>query len=141
MRKPLLIVGILLLAFLLGVVVWQGYPRVSRYLQAKQAIEAIPDKIEREEAWREFDGYDPARMYGGVYVGRLGSTIWVYGRVGLRRYQTDEHSVYSWFDGCNPDVLTLLNQGEPGAIEPKISTDISERESRLPTRTSQSYNS
>ena len=49
--------------------------------------------------------------------------IWVWGTGGLRSFKTDEYSVYSRYDGCNPEILAKLNAGESGVIEREIDTD------------------
>lgn len=114
----------------MSVALWQGYAGYHNYQRAMKTIEAITDPSEGEEAWREFGGYHEA-MYGGMLVGTLGRGVWVWGREGLRHYRIDPYTVFSAFDGCNPEILAHLEAGEAGAIERKVTTDIKEWRTRV----------
>lgn len=91
------------------------------YVRARTVINQIPNTYEREKTLSEFKGYG---NYGGILAGSWLDRVWVWGMDGLRSFKTDEYSVYSWHDGCNPKVLAQLNAGEAGVIEREIDTDL-----------------
>lgn len=86
---------------------------LKQFLKAQQAIRQIPDRREKEQAFREFYWYEPQRTYGGILAGDFFGRIWVWGKKGLRSFAADEDSVYSWFDGCSPEVLARMRQFDP----------------------------
>lgn len=103
-----------------GVYVGSGY---HHWVQAQAKIERLSEE-NQAQAWREFEGYDERRLYGGILAGSLGSRVWVWTRHGLKVFVTDEYSVYSWYDGCNEGVLAELNAGVAGAIGREILSEI-----------------
>jgi hypothetical protein len=84
-----------------------------------------------EVAWRELDGYDPDEVHGGILAGNVRGRVWLWGTDGLSSYPTDSDTVYSWFDGCKPEILELLNNGVSGAFERYIFTQMGEWNSKM----------
>lgn len=117
----LTVVSVLLV--FVGVYVYR-FAGLEQFWRAKRLIDQFPSQEEQEQTWSEFRGYDSERIYGGILAGSALGRVWVWGVEGLQSFVVDENSVYSWYDGCNPEVLARLNVGEAGVIEREIDTDL-----------------
>lgn len=101
-----------------------GWLNRQNWVRAKDKIEQLPEE-KRLKAWEDFEGYAPQKMYGGIFAGVALNRIWVWSREGLKSFPVDRYSTYSWYDGCNTEVLSELNEGVAGAIGRKVFTNIS----------------
>jgi hypothetical protein len=116
------IVTLLILMAGSGGYVWQNR---QNWVRAQAKIEQLPED-KQAEAWRELEGDWPGEMYGGILAGSAFERIWVWGREGLKSFVVDEHSVYSWYDGCNEEVLEELSAGVAGAIARYVTADMTD---------------
>jgi hypothetical protein len=114
--------GLVLFLLVAGIGGYQlsGYGHWAR----AQARIAQLSESEQGEAWRELEARDPLMMEGGILAWVGQERVWVWGRGGLKQYRVDEHSIYSWFDGCNAEVLEELNAGVAGAITRMLYSEI-----------------
>ncbi len=100
----------LIILFLVGMWFYSAVG-LKQYIRARQAIARLADQQVKEIAFREFYWHKPGEVYGGILAGDFFGKVWVWGAKGLRSFAADEYSAYSWFDGCSPEVLKQLNEG------------------------------
>lgn len=93
-----------------------SFAGLGYYLKSLWIIYQSPSAEIKASSWSQFAGPDSESGYGGILAGSLRDKIWVWGGKGLRAFTVDENSVYSWYDGCNEEVLAQLNQGASGKV-------------------------
>lgn len=121
MAKWWALAGIFFIIILIGeIYVGSSY----RYWVRAQAKIGELGAEQQDLAWRDFEGYAPGVMIGGILAGSVGDRIWVWNKLGVETLRVDENTVYSWFDGCSADVLAELNQGIVGAVRRYLITDM-----------------
>lgn len=116
------------LALLLAVIVslgiylyfWGGLKQFAR------AMFIMANTGRAANQWDNFYDTHQEYIYGGLLAGTWFDRVWVWGSGGLKPYRVDESTVYSWFDGCNPETLALLNSGKAGAVKQALFTDKAE---------------
>lgn len=108
---------LLVLSFLLYFS-WGG----KYYLEAKRSIEKLPE--EQKAKSKLLFETKVKSLYSGILMG-VSKTwyqgVWVWGVKGPRFFRSDEHTVYSYFQMCTPEILQNLGNGE--AINPGRSID------------------
>jgi hypothetical protein len=72
-------------------------------------------------------------LYGGILAGFWQGKIWIWGRQGLRAFQPDGDSVYSFFSACRPEILAQAGQGRPVAVGRSIDTEMAQWRARVKT--------
>lgn len=96
----LLLIAILVLVFGLGGMGLYKHGGLRQYLQAGKYIREIESNEKQSEAWSNFIG-KAKNQYSGIYAGRAGGMIWIWGRMGLRPFMVDKYSIFTYFDGCS----------------------------------------
>ena len=118
-------VAIVIVFFIGGVGLLYQFAGLGYYLKALRVIYQAPTVQIKQETWNQFKGPDPKWVYGGILAGSWFDKIWVWGSQGLRVFTVDQYSIYSWFDGCDPEIMARLDAGASGAIIHRdIDTDI-----------------
>lgn len=116
----------LVLATLAGIFVFLLFFGGKDFAKALWVISRTENEGEKVSVWREFAGNYPKGPYGGILAGSAFDRVWVWTGSGLKGFSVDEYSVYSWYDGCNSEVLELLNMGQAGVVPRYLATDISD---------------
>jgi hypothetical protein len=120
MAKWWAVAGIFFIIILIGgIYVGRSY---QYWVRAQAKIGELSSDLQ-EQAWRDFEGYAPGVMTGGILAGSAGDRIWVWNKLGVETLRVDENTVYSWFDGCSAEPLAELNQGIVGAVRRYLITD------------------
>jgi hypothetical protein len=95
------------------------------YLEAKKSIARLSDE-QKSYSKALFENYNEY-LYSGILMGTVkiwNQGVWVWGAKGPRFFRSDEHTVYSYFQVCTPEILQDLKNGN--SIKPirNIYTDI-----------------
>ena len=97
------VVGLLLILFFYLLI----FGGLRDYFTALRIIAASPSTEIKEGVRSQFAG--SASGYGGILAGSWFNRVWVWGLGGLQSFVVDEHTLYSWFDGCNEDIKRRLD--------------------------------
>ena len=122
------VVGLILVLFT-GVELLYQFGGLKYYLQAIVYVNNLPEQTKKIVS-DEFYGTDP-NIYTGILAGVWGGKIWVWGRSGLKYFNTDKDSTYSFTNGCTRDVLHPADTTKTFKIERQVYFDISEWEAEV----------
>lgn len=96
------IIAFLILVLFSGLVLLYQFGGLKYYLRATSFINKLPT-IERIETSRNFHS-EEKNVYSGTLAGTWNNKVWVWGKKGLKNFNVDQYSVYSYTDGCNNNV-------------------------------------
>ena len=121
----MLIVFILLTLSIGTFLLWNNFG-LREYFSVTQYIKKLPseEKLQVEESfYTESDD----TIYSGVFAGNLIGRIWVWGREGLKSFQPDKGSAYSFFSMCTDENIEKIKNGDYQISSTRIVTaDINE---------------
>jgi len=91
---------VLVLLLIIGIVAsWlYGEAGLKEYLEMRRVVSKLSGE-QREEAEASF-GDGESGFYGGALAGVWQGKVWVWGKRGLRSFEVDEYSAYSYFSIC-----------------------------------------
>lgn len=115
----------ILLTFSIGIfLLWNNFG-LREYLNVTRHIKGLPPAEQlqvRENFYNEGES-----VYSGILAGNLGGKIWVWGKNGLRAFQPESGSVYSFFSMCTDENIEKIKSEDYQISSTRIVTaDISE---------------
>lgn len=87
------------------------------YIRAVRYVKSLPISMQ-PAVINEFYGIEQ-NTYMGILAGVWREKVWVWGKNGLRYFNTDENSVYSLLDSCNQSAINAMEEGKTIEVIPK----------------------
>lgn len=132
MKRWLVLLVIFLVVVCVGVLLFlYFFWGLREYMSARTALYALSTD-QRMAAVQTFTGSDtPGVWYLGTYAGftNFGGSakIWMWSNKGLRSFDTDQYSVYSFFNACLPNILQQMGKtGDTVTVDRSITTNVGE---------------
>lgn len=119
------LVGVAVLVFFIigGIGIWlYSAAGLKEFLAVIGEIKRLPQEQEAL-AWDNFFNLGEPNLYGGTLAGFWGDKVWVWGKRGLRSFQPDEFSVYSFFSACTPEIAAKIQENKPFSLKRSVETE------------------
>lgn len=115
-----LLVFVLLTLSIGTFLLWNDFG-LREYFGVTQYIKKLPseEKLQVKESFYT-EGEDT--VYSGAFAGKLGGKIWVWGRGGLKAFQPDQGSAYSFFSMCTDENIEKIKNKDYQISSTKIVT-------------------
>jgi len=96
---------------------------LREYSKALWTINFLP-KDEKASAGDDFFTVGLQNRYSGMLSRVNGNVIDVWGKNGLKHFETDQYSVYSFFSVCSPETLAQTQKEGTSSIERSVDFNI-----------------
>lgn len=115
----------ILLTFSIGTfLLWNNFG-LREYFNVTRHIKRLPvaEQLQTKENFYN----ESETVYSGILAGNLGGKLWVWGKNGLRAFQIESGSVYSFFSMCSEENIAKIKNGDYQISSTRIVTaDINE---------------
>ena len=111
MKKSFWIVVIFISLLIPGLIYFYNYAGLKYFVRAISIINSNDTNEKKEQSWNIFNN-ESEGFYSGIYAGIFVNKVGVWGKSGLKLFNTDEYSVFRYIDSCSPAIIDEIATGK-----------------------------